>query len=425
MMANYIVATTIFAVTFYFIISGKLHRTIASFAGALLMVIAGLIMGFYSQEEAFSTIDFNMIGLLTGMMVIVSVCKKTGFFSYVAIKTAKASGGSPLRLMIMMGCITAFLSMTLDNVTTIIMVIPITILISDILGISPLPTIVAEIVLANIGGAGTLIGDPPNMMIASSAGFSFNDFIIHLLPIVLVAMILGLLVLAVAFRKNMLARPLDFRPIRDIDEKEAIRDARSLKKVIFSLALVFLLFVLQKKFRLHHSLIALLGAGCVLILVRPNIEEVIKDVEWSILVFFVSLFVLIGGLERSGLLAMLAERFVILASANYNLAKVSLLWVSGASASLVGAIPFTSAMLPVIKHVGELGLPSEPLFWILALGVGLGGCGTPIGTLAGIVGFSMSERTDAPIDFRIWFKTATIVMLVNMIFVSLLIAIIK
>jgi Na+/H+ antiporter NhaD/arsenite permease-like protein len=424
MMQNYIIAVTIFAATFYLIISGKLDRTIASFAGALVMIAAGLGFGFYSQEDAFGMIDFNMIGLLTGMMVIVSVCKKTGFFSYVAIKAAKVSRGSPLRLMIMMGCISAVLSMLLDNVTTVILVIPITILICDILGINALPIIVAEIVLSNIGGVGTMIGDPPNMMIASSANFSFNDFIVHLLPIVVAAMALGLAVLVLVFKKDITAKPRDVRPILAINEKEAIKDEKGLRKVILSLAIVFALFIVQKRFYLHHSFIALLGAGIVLVLVRPNIDEVVKDIEWPILIFFASLFILIGGLKATGILNIIAERIVSLATINYNLAKISVLWTSAFFASLVDRIPFTTAMIPIIKHVGELGFNVDSLWWLLALGVGFGGNGTPIGSIVGVVGLSMSERTQTPIDFKIWLRTATLVMVVTIIFVSLLIVLI-
>ena len=423
-MANYIIAISIFMVTFYFIISGKLDRTIASFAGALAMIGAGITLGFYSQEEAFHAIDFNMMGLLLGMMIIVSVCKKTGFFSYVAIKAAKASGGSPLRLMIMMGCITAFLSMALDNVTTIILVIPITILICDILGISPLPIVMTEIILSNIGGTGTMIGDPPNMMIASSANFSFTDFLVHLLPITLLAMIISLAVLAFIFRKQIVRPSVDFSPISQINERAAIRDEKSLRKIIFSLIIVFVLFMLQKKFHLHHSFIALLGAGIVLILVRPNIEEIMKDIHWPILAFFASLFVLIGGLEKAGLLNLIAEQISRIAEANYNLAKVSILWVSACFASLVDRIPFTTAMIPIIKQVGALGFNVDSLWWVLALGVGFGGNGTPIGSVVGVVGLAMSEKTSTPIDFKVWFKTATIVAVITIILVTLLIGII-
>jgi len=423
-MVNYAIALSIFLLAFYFILSGKVDRAIASFAGALAMVAAGVTFGFYSQEDAFHAVDFNMIGLLLGMMVIVSVCKKTGFFSYVAIKAAKASGGSPLRLMIMMGCVTAFLSMILDNVTTIILVIPITILICDILGISPLPTIVTEIVLSNVGGVGTMIGDPPNMMIATASGFSFDDFLIHLFPIVLAAMVISIIVLAVLFRRDLKSPPRDFRPILEIDETKAIRDMASLRKVVLSLVIVFVLFFLQKRHDFHHAFIALLGAGIVLTLVRPKLEEVLKEIEWPILVFFASLFILVGGIEKVGFLKMVAGNIGALAEVNYNLAKVAILWSSACFASLVDRIPFTTAMIPIIKHVGEMGINVEPLWWILALGVGFGGNGSPIGSIVGVVGLGLSEKTHTPIDFKIWFKTATVVALITILFVTLLITII-
>ena len=423
-MINYVFALSIFFATFYLIISRKLDRTIASFVGALAMVVSGVLLGFYSQEEAFHSIDFNMIGLLVGLMVIVSVCKKTGLFSYIAIKTAKASKGSPMRLMIMMGGITALLSMVLDNVTTVILIIPITILICDILGISALPMIMAEIVLSNVGGVGTMIGDPPNMMIASASGFSFDDFIVHLLPIVIIAIIISIITLAIVFRGDLKKRPRDFGPILDINENAAIKDEKSFRKVIFSMIIVLVLFALQKSHGFHHAFIALIGAGIVLILVRPNIEEILKDIEWPILVFFASLFILVGGLEKTGILNLISGKIVNLATVNYNLAKFSILWVSAFFASLVDRIPFTTAMIPIIKHAKAAGINVDSFWWVLALGVGFGGNGTPIGSIVGVVGLSMSEKTRTPIDFKIWFRTATVVMLVTIIFVTLLIKII-
>ena len=181
---------------------------------------------------------------------------------------------------------------------------------------------------------------------------------------------------------------------------------------------------MQRKFGLTHSFIALLGAGIVMVLVRPNVDEIMKDIEWSILVFFMCLFILVGGLEKAGFLGMIAERIGALASVNFNLAKISMLWVSAISASLVDRIPFTAAMVPIIKQVGALGINVESLWWILALGVGFGGNGTPIGSIVGVVGLSMSEKTNTPIDFKIWLKTATVIMLVTIIFVSLLITLI-
>ena len=423
-MLNNAVALTIFFLTFYFIISKKLDRTIASFLGAILMVISGVSLGFYSQEEAFGAIDFNMIGLLVGMMVIVSICKKTGFFSYIAIRAAKASRGSPTRLMIMMGCITAALSMILDNVTTIILVIPITILICDILGISPLPTLLAEIVMSNIGGVGTMIGDPPNMMIASASGLSFDDFIIHLMPFALAGMALAIITLTFIFRSELKKGPRNIMPIMGINEHAAIKDAKALRKVTLALLIFFILFSFQKSHGFHHAFIALIGAGIAVLLVRPNIDEVLKDIEWPILVFFASLFILVGGVEKAGFLNIIAEKISSLATVNYTLAKVSILWVSAGFASLVDRIPFTTAMIPIIKHMGQMGVNVDSLWWVLALGVGFGGNGTPIGSIVGVVGLALSEKTRTPIDFKIWIRTATVVMIITIIFVSLFIKLI-
>ncbi|UCD55395.1 MAG: transporter, partial [Candidatus Omnitrophota bacterium] len=272
-----------------------------------------------------------------------------------------------------------------------------------------------------IGGVGTMVGDPPNMMIASSANLSFNDFIVHLFPIALGAAVLSLIVLAIVFRKDIKRRPIDFRPILEIDETEAIRDEKTLRKVILSLIIVFALFVVQKKLGFHHCFIALLGAGIVLALVRPDIDEVMKGIEWPILAFFASLFILVGGLEKAGFLNIVAERIGRIATVNYGLAKISILWVSAFFSSLVDRVPFTTAMIPIIKHIGALGFNIDSLWWILALGVGFGGNGTPIGSIVGVVGLAMSEKTRAPIDFKIWLKTATIVMVITMIFVTFLI----
>lgn len=421
---NIIGALIIFIITFAFIITGKINKTIIALAGAVAMILFGMSFDFYTQEEALLSIDFNTIGLLMGMMVIVSVMKKTGLFSYIAIRTAKISRGSPWRLMFLMGIVTAFMSMALDNVTTIILVIPITILVCDILGISPLPPIMAEILLSNIGGVATLIGDPPNMMIASASGFVFKDFLIHLMPLVLVVILIGVLVLRVIFSAYFKTPPRNIDAVLKLDETRALRDKSTMVKSISALALVFILFFLQKELNLHHSFIAIIGAGITLLLVRPNIDEILQDVKWSVLIFFCCLFIIVGGLENTGLLSLIAKRVAALASYNMVFAKLSLLWTSAFAASLIDRIPFTAAMIPIIKHIGHLGIDVNPLWWVLALGVGFGGNGTPIGSIVGVVGLSLSEKTKSPIDFKIWLRSGTIVMLASILFISAVIMLI-
>lgn len=421
-MLNTVLALGIFIITFGLIISGRLHRTIIGVAGAIAMTLVGSIFNFYSQEDALKAIDFNTLGLLLGMMIIVVVLKQSGFFSYLAVKTVRISRGSPLRLMIFMGVVTAFMSMLVDNVTTIILVIPVTILVCDILGINPIPALMAEILLANIGGVGTLVGDPPNMMIASASGFTFIDFLQHLLPLVLIVMGVSIMVLCFIYRKDLSKPPRNIEAILSMRPKDAIRDPGELVKCLLSLLLVFILFFLQKRHGLNHSFIAILGAGLTLLLVRPDPDEVLRKVEWSVLVFFGCLFIIVGGLEKAGILQVIASRLVPMAKSNPSLAKMSLLWFSAGSAAVIDRIPFTAAMIPIIKHIGSLNIDINSLWWILAIGVGFGGNGTPIGSTVGIIGVQMSEKSRNPIQFRQWFLSGTIVAVISIAVISLLIA---
>jgi len=414
-------AISIFAITFFFIINGRVHRTIVSAAGAIVMVLVGSLFNFYSQSDALNAIDFNTLGLLLGMMIIVNVLKRSGFFSYIAIKTVRISKGEPLRLMILMGLVTAFMSMFVDNVTTIMLVVPITILVCDILGISPIPTLMAEIVLANIGGVGTLVGDPPNMMIASAAKFTFIDFLIHLLPIALITMVVSIVVLKFLFRKDLAKTPKNIEAVLKMKEADAIQDPNGLTKCLSALCLVFVLFFLQKVHGLDHSFIAILGAGLTLVLVRPNPDEILRNVEWSILVFFGCLFVIIGGLEKTGFLDIIANGILPLAKSSPFFAKMSLLWFSATTASIIDRIPFTAAMIPIIKHIGGLGIDINSLWWVLAIGVGFGGNGTPVGSTVGIIGIQLSEKCKSPIEIRQWFFSATIIAVVSIVVASLFI----
>ena len=423
-MFNAILALTIFAVTFAFIISGKLHRTIVGAAGAIVMTLAGTIFNFYDQNDALKAVDFNTLGLLLGMMIIVVVLKQSGFFSYIAIKTVRISKGSPLRLMILMGLITAFMSMIVDNVTTIILVIPVTILVCDILGINPIPILMTEILLANIGGVGTLVGDPPNMMIASASGLTFTDFLVHLLPLVLIVMVVSMLVLRFIFRKDLNKPPRNIEAILQMRENDAIQDSSVLIKCLASLCLVFVLFFLQKSHGMNHSFVAILGAGLTLLLVRPDPDEVLRQVEWSILIFFASLFIIIGGLEKAGVLEVIAKGMAPLAQGNPFMAKMSLLWFSAGTASIIDRIPFTAAMIPIIKHIGELNININSLWWILAIGVGFGGNGTPIGSTVGIIGVHLSEKSKTPIRLKQWFLSGTVIAVISLAVISLLVAII-
>lgn len=417
-----IVSAVIFLITFIAILSERVDRAIVGMAGAGVMVVAGMSLDFYSQEEALASVDFNTLGLLMGMMVLVALLAKSGFFQYVATLTAKWSGGNPWRLMLMLGAITTVLSMFLDNVTTIVLIVPVTILIAEILGVSAIPYLMAEALLSNTGGVATLVGDPPNILIGSAAGLNFNDFLIHLAPIVAVAWLGAILTLRFLFREDLQKTPEDVEALLHLDEREALKDTQLLRRVLIVLGGVILLFFLHATFHLSPAFVALLGAAAALLWVQPDVEEVLKDVEWSVLLFFGALFVVVGGLEASGALESLAETVTVFAQADVRLAGIALIWGAAILSAIVDNIPFTIVMIPIIQDLGLLGVDIGPLWWALALGAGFGGNGTPIGSTANIITIKFSERTRHPITTPLWLRKGLPVMLVVCVIGSILYA---
>ncbi|HLB94798.1 MAG TPA: ArsB/NhaD family transporter [Nitrospiria bacterium] len=402
-----LVAGFIFAVTFVLILSERLHRTLAGFAGAVVMLVVGMMMGFYSQGEALEAIDFNTMGLLFGMMVLVAILGRTGAFEYLAIATAKATKGDPWLLTVAFGTVTTLVSMMLDNVTTIILIAPVTLLVAERLAISPIPLLMAEAILSDVGGVATLVGDPPNMIIGSAAGFSFNDFLIHLMPIVLVALVVTMGVLRFVFRKELAVPPQHLDALLAMDPREALNDRPMLKKILLALGVVIALFFLHDTLGLMPATVTMIGVGIAFILIRPKPEEVLKEVEWSVLVFFAALFVVVGGVAATGLMRLLAEQIVGVAREQPVLAIIAVLWISALLSAIVDNIPFTVAMVPVIQALKAQGIEVDYLWWALALGVGFGGNGTPIGSTANVVTVAMSEKTATPITFRIWLKAGS------------------
>jgi Na+/H+ antiporter NhaD/arsenite permease-like protein len=275
-----IVATAIFVVTFTVILSERLHRTIAAMAGATVMLCAGLLLGFYDQQDALASIDLNTLGLLLGMMILVRMLERTGFFRYVAIVAAKRTKGSPLLLFVALGTLTTVLSMFLDNATTVVLIAPVTILIAEILGISPIPMLMAEALLSDTGGVATLVGDPPNVIIGSAAGFSFLSFLTHLAPIVVVAWLVALILLRFIFRRELGERPSNVAALMRLDENDGLHDPAGLRKILITLGAVIVLFFLQGSLRVAPGAIALGGAAAALLWVRPDVEETLGRVEW-------------------------------------------------------------------------------------------------------------------------------------------------
>lgn len=415
-----IIALLIFGTTFFFILTERIHRTVVGLFGAMAMLLVGMYLDFYHPEDLLDVVDFNTLGLLFGMMLIVGMLEHTGAFQYLGIWTAKKTKGNPWYLMVALSAITAGLSMILDNVTTIILIVPITIIISEMLKINPTPILMAEALLSNVGGTGTLIGDPPNIMIGSAAGFSFNDFLIHSLPVVLVTWVLTLIFFRFLFRKDLTKKPEHVDRLMAMKESEAITDPKTLKKLLIVFAIVIALFFLHSALHLEAAMVALIGAALALIWVAPqhDPQKTIEKTELSVLLFFGSLFVIVGGLEHAGVLEKAAHLITAGAESNLLMTAIIILWTSAILSAIVDNIPLTVAMIPIIGFLGQQGVPVDLLWWALAFGVGFGGNGSPIGSTAGVIVVAKSEKTEHPISFIDWMKQGVPTMILGLIIAS-------
>lgn len=412
-----LISLVIFGVTFFFILTERIHRTVVGLFGAMTMLLAGMYFDFYHPEDLMHVVDFNTLGLLFGMMLLVGMLEHTGVFQFMGIWTAKKTKGNPWLLMVALSGITAFLSMILDNVTTIILIVPITIIIADMIKINPIPILMAEALLSNVGGTGTLIGDPPNIMIGSAAGFSFNDFLVHTLPVVLVTWALTLAFFRVLFRKDLAKKPENVERLMAMNEKEAITDPKTMKKLLVVFGIVIALFFLHSALHLEASIVALIGAALALIWVAPqhDPQKTIEKCELSVLLFFGSLFVIVGGLENAGVLERAAHFITSNAEGNLLVTALIILWTGAILSAIVDNIPLTVAMIPIITYLGTQGIPVELLWWALALGVGFGGNGSPIGSTAGVIVVAKSEKTENPISFIDWMKQGVPTMILGLL----------
>jgi Na+/H+ antiporter NhaD/arsenite permease-like protein len=420
MTTTFLVSGAIFLITFIAILRERVDRTILAMAGAGAMLVAGMLLGFYSEEAALEAVDFNTLGLLLGMMVLVALLSGTGFFQYLAIFAAKQSRGHPWTLLLILGGVTTVLSMFLDNVTTIILIAPVSILIAEILGISPVPFLISEAMLANTGGVSTLVGDPPNILIGSAANFSFNDFLVRLAPIVAVAWVAAFITLRYLFRNDLPKKSRNAKALAQLDENQAIHDKKNLVRILIVLAGVIVLFFLHTVVNLAPAAVALLGAATALLWTQPDIDQIMKEIEWGTLIFFSALFVLVGGVDASGLLNVLATAVTGLAQTDLLFSGVVLIWGAAILSAIVDNIPLTIVMIPIIQLLGIQGVDVTPLWWALALGAGFGGNGTPIGTTANVIAVKLSTRTRSPITTKLWLRTGLPVMLVTCIVATVL-----
>ncbi len=393
-------AIVIFVAAYVMIASEKVHRTAVALGGAGLMLLLHITDAhgaFFSSE---SGIDWNVIFLLLGMMVIVSVLRRTGVFEYVAIWAAKRARGRPYRLMVMLVVLTASASALLDNVTTVLLIAPVTFLVCERLAL-PEPYLIAEVMASNIGGTATLVGDPPNIIIASRGGLSFNDFLVHLAPLVVVLIVVFCLLCRWLFRSAFRYDPDRAAEVMALEEREAITDRRLLAQGLGVLAIVIAAFVLHPVLHYEPSVVALLGAGLLVAATRVTTEEALSEVEWPTLVFFGSLFVMVGGLVETGVIGDISKAAADATEGRLGVATMLLLWASAVLSAIVDNIPYVATMSPIVadlvqQHPGDQG---HVLWWALALGADLGGNATAIGASANVVVLGIAARNGTPISF--------------------------
>ena len=413
-----IASLCIFIASYGIIISEKIHRTTVALFGAALMVIAGIIFGFYDQESAVRAIDFNTIGLLVGMMMIVAVVKDTGFFQYLAVKSAKLVKGDPWKIMLLFAVITAMSSALLDNVTTVLLLTPMTIVICNNLKINPIPFLFVEILTSNIGGTATLIGDPPNILIGSAAKLSFLDFVVNVGPPSAVVFVVVMFFLRWKYKDEIQTGKENMERIMKLDEKESLKDVVLLKKSMFVLTLVIIAFFLHGWLHLEGATIALLGAGLLLMLDHKNVERALhehclKEIEWETIFFFSGLFILVGGIEHAGVISWAAERMIDFTEGSLAMTTSLVLWGGAIFSAFVDNIPFVATMIPMVKGMGGVFPDLGPIWWSLSLGACLGGNGTLVGASANLVVAGMAGKAGYKIKFVEFMKVGLIVMFIS------------
>ncbi|TDB93728.1 ArsB/NhaD family transporter [Actinomadura sp. 7K534] len=396
-----VLALVIFIVAFFFIATEKVDKVKVVLVAAGLMTILGLTSGgevFFSEHEG---IDWNVIFLLLGMMIVVGIIKGTGLFEYLAIWAAKKSKGRPYRLLVMLMAITAVASPFLDNVTTIMLVAPVTVVVCNRLRIPAQPYLIAEVLASNIGGAATLIGDPPNIIIGSRAGLTFNDFLVHMTPIVVIVFVTFVVMSRWIFRKSFKYDPRYVDEVMALDERKAITDHRLLVRCLVVLGLIIVGFSLHSVFHIEPSIVALVGAGVMLLVTKVEVNDVLKEVEWGVLVFFMGLFVMVSGLGHTGVIESIGTWAADAIGDNYFAAATSLVFGSAVLGAFFDNIPYTATMAPIVEGMAAGADPqtADALWWSFALGADFGGNGTAVAASANVVAIGIAARTGHPISF--------------------------
>lgn len=411
-------AIGIFLLIYGLIISEKIHRTILAMLGAIVMIAMGIV----DQETALHHIDFNTLGLLVGMMMIVGITAETGLFKYAAVKSAKLAKGKPRRILVAVFVVTAIASAVLDNVTTVLLMVPVTFSITRQLRIHPLPFLISQIIASNVGGTATLIGDPPNIMIGSAVKeLTFMAFINNLTPVIIIIILAYIPLLLLMFGKQIKSTPELQQSIMDMDEKSMITDHKLLRKCVIVLGLTITGFFLHQSLHLESATVALAGAFLLLLLTGGEhmLEKAFHSVEWITIFFFIGLFVLVSGLVETGVIAELAAKAIELTGGDVLLSSMMILWVSAIASAFLDNIPFVATMIPLIQEMGNMGITNlEPLWWSLALGACLGGNGTLIGASANLIVAGLSGKEGYPITFMKYLKVGFPLMLLSIVISS-------
>ena len=415
-----VIAIIVFVVVIGLIISEKVNSAAAALAGAMALVVTGVM----SAHRALSYIDFNTIGLLVGMMVLVAIIRQSGLFEYVAIKAAKMVHGDPWKIMIAFILLTAVLSGILDNVTTVLLVGPMTIAIAKMLEINPVPFLMTQILASNVGGTATLIGDPPNIMIGSAANLSFMDFLKNTGVAVVLVIVFMIVMMRFVYKKEIEVEGLDTSKIMNLDPDKSITDKPLLIKGVVVIILVILGFIFHDQIGMETSVIALTAAAVMLIIGGVNVDNAIQDVEWTTIAFFMALFVVVGGLTETGVIKQVAAVIIERTAGHPVMMMLILLWASALLSSFLNNIPFIATLIPLVLALKADGMDAEPLWWAISLGACLGGNGTMIGASANVVLSDISTKHGYPITFKSYLRVGMPFML-GSVFISMVLLLVK
>jgi len=411
-MTSMWIAGVIFLLTYALIVSEKIHRTISALLGGLAMILFVI-----PQENAFHSIDWNVIFLLAGMMVIANVLKETGLFQWIALQAVRLGKGDPFKVLVILSLITAASSALLDNVTIVVLIAPVTLFVASTLRVSPVPFLIAEILASNIGGMATLVGDPPNILIGSATGLDFVTFAANMGPISVIIMIVFIGIARPLFQKDLTVLDQENVDIAELDASTLITDSVLLRKSLIVMSGVIVGFLIHGALHLEPATIALIGATLLMLWGKTDPHYALRDIEWTTLFFFFGLFIMVEALVEVGLIDIVADAALRLTGGNLKLTSILLIWFSAIASGIVDNIPYTATMIPIVESLSQV-MPADPLWWSLALGACLGGNLTIVGAAANVVVVSLAEKSGHPISFMHFFRYGAIVTGMSLILAS-------